>query len=152
MGSILLTREGYWISSVDLMPVPRSVNHFLWFCPRDPVGQQPAHDARPLLVDRDEVLDALLEVARVGVDAAEHDLVAEHEALVDQIDRLGVHRVAAGDRQQAEHAVGPEDLHRVEDDARDAGRLDDDVGKAGFLRHVGQRLVGDAHVLGAEPP
>src|SRR4029078_389395 len=52
------------------------------------VREQPVHRAGPFLLDRDEVLDALLEVPRVGVHAAEHDLVAEHEPLVDQIDRL----------------------------------------------------------------
>src|SRR5579872_6974702 len=71
--------------------------------PGDPVRNQLAHHAGPLLVDRDEVPDPHLEMTGVRIDAAEDDLITEHEPLVDEIDRLFVHRIAAGHRQQAQH-------------------------------------------------
>ena len=75
----------------------------------DPRRQQLLEPAREECLGTEHVLDALGEVVAMGVDRADHDLVAEHEALVDPVDRHLVGPVAAGDAGEDEDAVGAED-------------------------------------------
>src|ERR671924_978141 len=74
-GSRNLERRLYTASSLR---EPRSE-----ILPRDAVGEQAVERAGPVCLDGDEVLDAFRKVTRVGVDAPEHDLIAEHQQLVD---------------------------------------------------------------------
>ena len=92
-------------TACSLPPIWRRATHLLQQFPADPSPdlrwedslRQPPSRGNKRTRDR-EVLDALLEVTRVRVHAAEHDLIAEHETLVDQIDGFFVHRVAARHR------------------------------------------------------
>ena len=81
---------------------------------------------------------ALHEVVAVGVDRPDHDLVSEHEALVDPVGRDLGRAVAAGDAREDQDAVPGEDVGRLECDRAVAGRLDDQVERAGLAGERGQ--------------
>src|SRR5687767_8777666 len=73
--------------------------------PWQPCRDELCQDSRPFLFDRREVLQAHREMPRIGVDAAEHDLIAEHELLIDLIDGLIGGLRSARQAEEAQHAV-----------------------------------------------
>src|SRR6266571_5200435 len=81
------------------------------FQPVHTVGQQPAEPAGVLSLGLRHVADPHLEVLAVGVDCADHHLIAEHELQVDLIRRDFDRPIAAGDAGEDEHAILAERLH-----------------------------------------
>src|SRR5262249_53794302 len=94
--------------------------------PPDGVRGKPAKPPGIFGLRLSHVSDAQLEVLAIGVDGADHDLVAEDELEIQPVGRNLDLAVAAGDAGQHEDTVLAERLHAVEDHWGVAGGLEDE--------------------------
>src|SRR5215207_4245985 len=97
-----------------------------------------------------EVVYAGAEVVRRCVDAPDHDLVAQHEALVDHVRVDLCLPIASGDADQHQDAVLAERLGGLEHERAEPRLLDDEVERTEALRSLGDRGLLGAYVSGAE--
>src|SRR5207302_6614055 len=105
----------------------------------DAVGDEPIRTSRPLSVGDREITHTLLEVRATGIDRAHRHLVAEYEREVDRVGRNLGGAIASSDTGQHEDAVFAQDLHGLEDEWREAGRLEDEIHGSSLCNGRGQR-------------
>src|SRR5712692_9561274 len=86
-------------------------------------GDESSNGVGPAILESSNVTDRGFERVATGVYSSKDDLILQHEIAHHQV-RVDLYRaLAAGDSGEDEDAVGTENLHHGEGEARCAGRL-----------------------------
>ena len=106
---------------------------------REPPGDQSCEPAR---VGSGQCVGCLVVVAASGVDRGEHDLVPQHEILVQRVQPRLSDALTMGDAGECDDGPRRGQVRRVDHHLSDPGALDHDVGRESQLGHGGAVVVG----------